>query len=101
MEIGVKQKTLADQRELRKRVSSTVLNALSTYCLCSYIQIILIRHFPEEAASPEPIYAMNYASFDTAITLRFGIVCERYLLNYFCAPGQLSDMSALHVLYNS
>ena len=44
---------------------------------------------------------MNYASFNTAITLRLGIVCERWPLDYFCAPGQVPDMSALRVLHSS
>lgn len=55
----------------------------------------------EDAARPNTIERMNYLSFDTAITLRYGVVCEHYPLDYFCGPGGIPNIAALRVLFNS
>ncbi|EKM48410.1 uncharacterized protein PHACADRAFT_202850 [Phanerochaete carnosa HHB-10118-sp] len=80
---GVKEKTEADQAELRKRIAAIVLSNL------------------QEAARPHTVEKMNYLSFDSAITLRYGVVCEHYPLNYFCGPGGITTVPALRVLFNS
>ncbi|EKM57315.1 uncharacterized protein PHACADRAFT_194874 [Phanerochaete carnosa HHB-10118-sp] len=80
---GVKEKTEANQAELRKHIAAIILSNL------------------QEAARPHTVEKMNYLSFDSAITLRYGVICEHHLLNYFCGPGSITTVPTLRVLFNS
>lgn len=44
---------------------------------------------------------MNYKSFDTAITAKYGVVCDNWPLETFCCPGEINGRTELEVLYQA
>ena len=55
----------------------------------------------EECARPAKMPRINYVDFETCITERHGIVCDNWPLPNFCAPGGISSLTELEVLYRA
>ncbi|KAI0676302.1 hypothetical protein C8Q78DRAFT_1141482 [Trametes maxima] len=47
------------------------------------------------------IVRISYTSFDTRITLRFGIIIENWPLKKFCAPGEINSRPELDILVSA
>ncbi len=62
--------------------------------------IAIIVHadkFSEAVARPDVVH-INYVRFDTAITDKYGIVCENWPLDQFRCPGDIRSRTELEVL---
>lgn len=54
-----------------------------------------------EVARPDMIKRIMYTNFDKHITDKYGIVCENWPLERFCAPADLYSRAELQVLYQA
>ena len=69
-------------------------------CLFS-LPLLFIDNNTEVSAKPDVVNRMLYTNFDVHITDKYGIVCENWPLDKFCAPGDLSSRTEIQVLHQA
>lgn len=52
-------------------------------------------------AAGSPIPRMYYGSFDTTITAKYGVVCERWPLPKFVSPADLKTRNEVEILFHA
>lgn len=86
---------------MKARCSAIILTKLRksiSTCIWTFLYIELLL---EEAGRPIHIKKMHYADFENQITKKYALVVERWPLDLFVSPHQLSTMAELTVLYNA
>lgn len=81
------------------KTSDLIKAKLGTSGLLPRLPIQRVDQPSDEAAHPDKIGHMNYTSFESAITDKYGIVHEGWPLETFCTPSSVGSQASLELLY--